>query len=58
MYAQLNGNLIKTAMVKRVFNPMGYKHIKWLSHNKVNSVSQQKRLKWLTNIKNRCSSFH
>lgn len=58
MYALLIGNLIKKAMIKSVFKTMGYKNLKWISYNMVKSVSQEKRLKWLTDIENRFSRLN
>ena len=58
MYSLLIGNLIKKAMIKSVFKTMGYKNLKWVSYNMVKSVSQEKRVKWLTNIENRFSKFN
>lgn len=58
MYSLLIGNLIKKAMLKSVFKTMGYKNLKWISYNMVKSVSQQKRVKWLTDIENRFSKFN
>ncbi|CAD0224571.1 NAD(P)H-dependent oxidoreductase [Chryseobacterium sp. JV274] len=53
MYSLLIGNLIKRAMIKSVFKTMGYKNLKWISYNMVKSVSQEKRVKWLTGIEAR-----
>ena len=53
MYSLLIGNLIKKAMLRSVFKTMGYKNLKWISYNMVKSVSQEKRVKWLTNIENK-----
>lgn len=58
MYSLLIGNLIKKAMLKSVFKTMGYKNLKWISYNMVKSVSQEKRVKWLTDIENRFSKFN
>ncbi len=58
IYSLLIGNLIKKAMIKSVFKTMGYKNLKWISYNRVKSVSQQKRVKWLTDIENRFSKFN
>ena len=58
MYSLLIGNLIKKAMIKSVFKTMGYKNLKWISYNMVKSVSQEKRVKWLTDIENRFSKFN
>lgn len=58
MYSLIIGNLIKKAMIKSVFKTMGYKNLKWISYNMVKSVSQQKRVIWLTDIENRFSKFN
>ncbi|OJW36854.1 MAG: NADPH:quinone reductase [Sphingobacteriales bacterium 46-32] len=58
MYSLLIGNLIKRAMIKSVFKTMGYKNLKWISYNMVKSVSQEKRVKWLTDIEKRFSKFN
>lgn len=58
MYSLLIGNLIKKAMIKSVFKTMGYKNLKWISYNMVKSVSQEKRVKWLTAIEIRFSKFN
>lgn len=55
MYSLLIGNLIKKALIKSVFKTMGYKNLKWLSYSRVKSVSQEKRVEWLTHIENRFS---
>lgn len=53
MYSLLTGNLIKKAMIKSVFKTMGYKNLTWISLNMEKSVSQEKRVKWLTDLENR-----
>ncbi|MDQ0640055.1 NAD(P)H dehydrogenase (quinone) [Pedobacter sp. W3I1] len=58
MYSLLIGNLIRKAMIKSVFKTMGYKNLKWISYNMVKSVSQEKRVKWLTDIENRSSKLN
>lgn len=58
MYSLLVGNLIKKAMIKSVFKTMGYKNLKWISYNMVKSVSQEKRVKWLTDIEIKFSKFN
>lgn len=58
MYSLLIGNLIKKAMIRSVFKTMGYKNLKWISYNMIKSVSQEKRVKWLTDIENRFSKFN
>lgn len=57
MYSLLIGNLIRKAMIKSVFKTMGYKNLKWISYNMVKSVSQEKRVKWLTDIEIRFSKI-
>lgn len=57
MYSLLIGNLIKKAMLKSVFKTMGYKNLKWISFTSVKSVSQEKRVKWLTNIENKFANL-
>ncbi|WP_018627373.1 NAD(P)H-dependent oxidoreductase [Niabella aurantiaca] len=57
MYSLLIGNLIKKAIIKSVFKTMGYKNLKWISYNMVKSVSQGKRVKWLTDIEIRFSKI-
>lgn len=56
MYSLIIGNLIKKAMINSVFKTMGYKNLKWISYNMVKSVTQKKRVKWLTEIENRFST--
>jgi len=58
MYSLLIGNLIKKAMLKSVFKTMGYKNLKWVSFTSVKSVSQKKRVQWLTDIENRFSKLN
>lgn len=58
MYSLLIGNLIRKAMIKSVFKTMGYKNLKWISYNMVKSVSQEKRVKWLTDIEIRFSKIN
>jgi NAD(P)H dehydrogenase (quinone) len=50
MYSLLIGNLIKKTMLRSVFKTMGYKNLNWISHNRVKSVSLQKRVKWLYDL--------
>lgn len=57
MYSLLIGNLIRKAMLRSVFKTMGYKNLKWISFNRVKSVSQEKRVKWLTDIEIRFSKL-
>ncbi len=58
MYSLLIGNLIRKAMLRSVFKTMGYKNLNWISHNMVKSVSEKKRIKWLTDIENRFSKLN
>jgi putative NADPH-quinone reductase len=53
LYSLLIGNLIRKAMLRSVFKTMGYKNLSWISFTSVKSVSQEKRVKWLTNIENK-----
>jgi putative NADPH-quinone reductase len=53
MYSLLIGNLIRKAMLKSVFKTMGYKNLHWINFTSVKSVSQKKRIKWLTDIENK-----
>lgn len=53
LYSLLIGNLIRKAMLRSVFKTMGYKNLNWISFTSVKSVSQEKRVKWLTNIENK-----
>lgn len=53
MYSLLMGNLIQKAMLKSVFKTMGYKKLNWISFASVKSASQEKRVKWLTDIENK-----
>lgn len=57
MYSLLIGNLIKKAMLKSVFKTMGYKNLKWISFTSVKSVSQEKRVKWLTDIEHKFANL-
>ena len=57
MYTKLIGNLIRKVMLKIVFKTMGYKNLEWISFTSVKSVIQQKRIKWLTNLKDRFSKI-
>ena len=57
LYSLLIGNLIKKAIIKSVFKTMGYKNLKWISYNMVKSVSQGRRVKWLTDIEIRFSKI-
>ncbi|MVT08289.1 flavodoxin family protein [Chitinophaga sp. ysch24] len=50
MYSLLIGNLIRKAMLRSVFKTMGYKNLSWISFNRVKSVSQKRRVKWLSDL--------
>lgn len=55
LYSLLIGNLIRKVMLRSVFKTMGYKNLHWISFTSVKSVSQERRVKWLSNLENR---FH
>lgn len=57
LYTFLIGNLIKKALLRSVFKTMGYKNLKWISFTSVKSVSHEKRVKWLSNLENKFSTF-
>jgi putative NADPH-quinone reductase len=57
MYSLLIGNLIRKAMLRSVFATMGYKNLKWISYCSVKSVSQEKRVKWLSDLEFRFSKL-
>lgn len=56
MYSLLIGNLIRKVMIKSVFKTMGYKNVDWINFTSVKRVSQDKRVKWLTDIENKFSA--
>ena len=58
MYSLIVGNLIRKAMIKSVFKTMGYKNIDWISFASVKSVTQEKRVKWLTDLEKRFTKFN
>ena len=58
MYSLLIGNVIRKVKARSVFNPMGYKHLNWISQNMVKSVSHEKRGNWLINLENRFSKLN
>lgn len=58
MYSLLTGNLVRKAMLRSVFKTMGYKNLKWISYNRVKSVSQNKRENWLIDLVNRFSKLN
>ena len=37
---------------------MGYKNLDWINFASVKSESQEKRVKWLTNLEKRFSTFN
>jgi putative NADPH-quinone reductase len=57
MYSLLIGNLIRKVMIRSVFKTMGYKNLRWISFTSVKRVSHKKRVKWLSNLENRFSTF-
>jgi NAD(P)H dehydrogenase (quinone) len=58
LYSLLIGNLIRKTMLRSVFKTMGYKNRNWISFTSVKSVSQKKRVKWLSNLENRFSKLN
>lgn len=58
LYSLLIGNLIRKAILRSVFKTMGYKNRHWISFTSVKSVSQKKRVKWLSNLENRFSKLN
>lgn len=58
LYSLLIGNLIRKVMLRSVFKTMGYKNLNWINFTSVKSVSQKKRVKWLSNLENRFSKLH
>lgn len=56
MYSLLIGSLIRKVMIKSVFKTMGYKNVDWINFTSVKRVSQDKRVKWLTDIENKFSA--
>ncbi|PVD49315.1 NADPH:quinone reductase [Terrimonas sp.] len=57
MYSLLIGNLIRKAMLRSVFKTMGYKNLNWINFAYVKSVSQKKRVKWLTDIESKFAKW-
>lgn len=57
MYSFLIGNLIRKVMLRSVFRTMGYKNLNWISYNRVKSVTQAKRVKWLNDLEKRFADF-
>jgi putative NADPH-quinone reductase len=58
MYSLLIGNLIWKVMLRSVFETMGYKNLNWISFTSVKSVSQEKRINWLSRLEKKFSSFN
>lgn len=58
MYSLLIGNLIRRVMLRSVFMTMGYKNLNWISFTSVKSVSQEKRINWLSRLEKKFSSFN
>lgn len=58
MYSLLIGNLIRKVMIRSVFNTMGYKNLHWISFTSVKQVSQERRVKWLSNLENKFSKLN
>lgn len=52
-YRLIFGNAIKKSLLIGTFWKIGYKNRKWISFNKVKTVSAQKRQQWLTGIEKR-----
>ncbi|OCB77381.1 NAD(P)H-dependent oxidoreductase [Flavobacterium crassostreae] len=50
IYRLVFGNAIQKALMRGTFWKLGYKNRKWISFNKVKSVSQNTREKWLQNL--------
>lgn len=58
LYSLLIGNLIQKVMLQSVFKTMGYKNLHWISFTSVKSVSQERRVKWLSNLEHRFSKLN
>ncbi|MDQ0110556.1 putative NADPH-quinone reductase [Chitinophaga terrae (ex Kim and Jung 2007)] len=58
LYSLVIGNLIRKVMLRSVFKTMGYKNLHWISFTSVKSVSQERRVKWLSNLENRFSKLN
>jgi|SRR5690606_23557067 len=58
MYSLLIGNLIRKVMIRSVFKTMGYKNVDWISFTSVKQVSQERRVKWLSNLENKFSKLN
>lgn len=57
VYYLFFGNAIRKAIITGVFWKIGYKNRKWINLSMVKSVSNNKRLKWLTTLENRFASM-
>ena len=57
IYSLFIRNLIKKALFGSVFKKMGYKNTKWISLNRVKSVSHEKRVKWLEVLEKKFSQL-
>lgn len=49
-YRWIFGNAIQRVLLRGTFWKLGYKNRKWISFNKVKSVSKEKREKWLDSL--------
>ncbi len=57
LYGLVFGNAIKKALVLGTFWKMGYRHVKWLSFNRVKAVPKAKRERWLLETERRFASL-
>lgn len=53
LYRLVFGNAVRKALMVGTFWKLGYKNRKWISLNMVRMVSDKKRTKWLSDIKNK-----
>ena len=53
LYRVIFGNAIQKALLRGTFWKLGYKNRKWISFNKVKSVSTERRKRWLNKIEKR-----
>lgn len=53
LYRIIFGNAIRKAFFTGTFWKMGYKNRKWISFNRVKTVSESKRKKWLQKLEHR-----
>lgn len=56
-YRWIFGNAVKKALITGTFWKIGYKNRKWISFNKVKTVSMEKRQLWLKQIEKRFESI-